>query len=487
MSAVISDYRKDYYQREFFNDFSMEKEGGRARSKALLTARVQRFAIAILPFMGLCAPLRLPLSVGMGALRVWNAEKRVDQGIAVIALANSVFRHSYGQVVTSFHDLFLEVDRFRRATTRQEALESLAKISSNFAYLVLIGGGGLEASLIFLVLQAATHLVSARGKWVQGEQWIEMVADVAMAGVRLHQASGQYAQLKRNWEIEEAIKRVFVGKLGEQWQFPSDHLPVGVEVNGVRVLSWNVMNNIYMNWVTEKDSQGLNGSLITLLDVPAGDTGMTMRDLLVLEMVQNMMERGEVIALQECGVPFLKALEERLTENWGLVKSFSSPRDDQDVLLYDRTKLQYDPTLSETTLDAYPSVPGRPLQNGFFSTDQGEKIRIINAHIPGAFDLPGREEFARYVYDQHQPGCVTLALGDNNFEREEMRDAFEKAGFVEFSLHSNWKTNIDPQTKESKAIDHIFIVGEHTSRDLSPEEVIDARYHLQETVDLLNK
>ena len=52
-----------------------------------------------------------------------------------------------------------------------------------------------------------------------------------------------------------------MGELHEKWQFPSDHLPVGIEVDGVKIISWNVLNNVYMEWVTTKDSQGLNSGV----------------------------------------------------------------------------------------------------------------------------------------------------------------------------------------------------------------------------------
>jgi len=67
-----------------------------------------------------------------------------------------------------------------------------------------------------------------------------------------------------------------------------------------------------------------------------------------------------------------------------------------------------------------------------------------------------------------------------------MIEAYRKAGFSDFSLHSPWKTNIDPETKQSKGIDHLFIVGNGSSRDLRPDEVLVGGY-LQETIDLLNQ
>ncbi|MBI2742975.1 MAG: hypothetical protein HYX48_03570 [Chlamydiales bacterium] len=152
---------------------------------------------------------------------------------------------------------------------------------------------------------------------------------------------------------------------------------------------------------------------------------------------------------------------------------------------FNNTALAYSPDRSETATSAYPSVPGRPLQNAFFSRQNAQSLRILNAHIPGDPTKPSREEFARYAYERHQENAITVALGDNNFEREEMIAAYRKAGYTDFSIHSPWQTNIDPYSRMSKGIDHLFVIGVDNSRDLSAGEVL-SNGNLQETIDLLN-
>jgi hypothetical protein len=63
---------------------------------------------------------------------------------------------------------------------------------------------------------------------------------------------------------------------------------------------------------------------------------------------------------------------------------------------------------------------------------------VVNAHFLGDPTLPVREEFAKYIHDIHRDGQATVALGDNNFERDEMILAYERMGFSEFSLHSKF-------------------------------------------------
>ena len=54
----------------------------------------------------------------------------------------------------------------------------------------------------------------------------------------------------------------YVGELQEKWQFPSDHLPIGMTFEDLHIASWNVLDAKYMDWVMEKDSQGLKRSMI---------------------------------------------------------------------------------------------------------------------------------------------------------------------------------------------------------------------------------
>ncbi len=475
MTARVSDYKNVLYTREYSNDAPQQTE------------LYKRVALATVPFLSLSSTLRLPVSIAMGSLRVWNADHNdiFQTAVSVASLVGTLLQHRAGMVITTGHDLLLEIQKLVKQDNWEDAATSLVKILNDMVYLSLLTLGGLELSIVAFALQMVINLLQSKDEFKQG-RWIEGCSNLLMAGVRLQQVHTQYQQLKRNWEIEAAIKKICVGELHEKWRFPSDHLPVGIEVNGVRIISWNVLNNAYMEWVTDKDSQGLNGSMISQLDVVVQEDGLTLRDIVVADLVQNMMSKGQIVALQECGAPFLKHLEARVPAHWDLVKSFPDGREDQDVILYDKTQLAYCAERSETTSSAYPSVPNRPLQNAFFSHQSGRDLRIINAHIPGDPTKPGREEFAKYTYEHHQEDAITVALGDNNFERDEMIDAYRKAGFTDFSIHSPWQTNIDPYSKKSKGIDHLFVIGDENSRDLKADEVL-SNGNLQETIDLLNR
>lgn len=474
MTSKISDYKDVTYVRDYSHDTPPQQN------------IFKRVALAAVPFLSMDKRLRMPISLVMGSLRFWNTDssENLQKIVTVMALAGTIFRHQFGMVISTVHDVVLEAQQIRAANTWEDASKGLVKILGSLVYLALISRGGLELSIASFAIQAAVNLINARDEF-KNDRWIEGCSNLLMSGIRLQQTYGQCQQLKRNWEIEAAIKKVYVGQLHEKWRFPSDHLPVGIEVNGVRIINWNVLNNAYMEWV-DNDSQGLNNSLISDLNVPVNEDGLTKRDVLVADMVQDMMSKGHIVSLQECSEPFLQHLQGRLTPDWEMIKSFPTAQEDQDVVLYNKGQLTYQAGRSETTRDAYHRTsPGRPLQNVYFSNANGSDIRVINAHIPGDPAKRCWEEFAEYVRKQSRD-CITVAGGDNNFERQAMIDAYRKAGFTDFSLHSPWQTNIDPYSKESKGIDHIFVIGEESSRDLKVDEVLTGG-NLKETIDLLNQ
>lgn len=278
----------------------------------------------------------------------------------------------------------------------------------------------------------------------------------------------------------------YVGVLGERWEFPSDHLPVGVTIDGFHLVTWNVLNTIYMDWIYTND-QGLAKSLIAAENVPMPRSSLTIREAHVLEDVLSMINHPthprSVLCLQECGGKFLNALTEALPENFKVITTYSKSAKDENVIIYDSNL--FDCISSERDDDAYPCNPGRALLNAVLQKkDTGIKYQIFNAHVPGDPNLPGRYEFASYIAEHARKDAVTLGLGDMNFEADEMQDAFEKAGIAdEFMSYSPYNTNIGLDLC-GKTIDHIFIRGTSAVTGNAPNEVIKG---LQQIVDLFQE
>eukprot|EP00617_Octactis_speculum_P018156 CAMPEP_0185764132 /NCGR_PEP_ID=MMETSP1174-20130828/23047_1 /TAXON_ID=35687 /ORGANISM="Dictyocha speculum, Strain CCMP1381" /LENGTH=267 /DNA_ID=CAMNT_0028446523 /DNA_START=17 /DNA_END=817 /DNA_ORIENTATION=+ len=139
---------------------------------------------------------------------------------------------------------------------------------------------------------------------------------------------------------------------GEYWRIPSDHIPVGCKLNsragpslaGLRVVSWNVLNSRFS--LNNLASQGMSGSLPYMeydptLESTVMGNGLSRRDALVLVTLHALLSPGlhqaSVLALQECTIALLDALQPILDETgWEICPAKHS---DDTVLLYRSTVL----------------------------------------------------------------------------------------------------------------------------------------------------
>jgi endonuclease/exonuclease/phosphatase family metal-dependent hydrolase len=267
-----------------------------------------------------------------------------------------------------------------------------------------------------------------------------------------------------------ASQGVHVGQLQEKWQFPSDHLPIGMSLDETHYASWNVLDTAYINWVIEKDSQGLKRSMVGDENRAVDSSGLTVRDqhvvTLILEMLQHPTHPKHLLALQECGDPFLKELTQRLPSRFTLLSiDGNGVVVDQDHFeILDSTRITH----------IFSDEPKRSFQQLTLQRkDSKEKVRIINAHLPGDPLKPARFEFARYLAQIDNPDLLTISMGDMNFNETEMRDALNQA-FTRRppTIYSPYRTNISPYTYNSKAIDHFIVRTRNQVHLHSPEQVM---------------
>lgn len=316
--------------------------------------------------------------------------------------------------------------------------------------------------------------------------------------VPAEQLGGQIKPLQTKLEIQHILSNTnYVGELGDQWQFPSDHLPVGATVGNTHVISWNILNNHYMDWVTNENSQGLNGSLITELHGNPSTTypGLTIRDELIMAYLLQIINTPAhnshlILSLQECSPEFVKAFSTMLPSNMGMLlsdKSFAIK--DQNITIYNKQTFSFLENESSIT-KAFPnSDPRRTLMDlVFVENGTQEKLRVINTHLPGDPTVPGTNDFARYLLSSLKSNCTTIATGDMNFTEAEMQKAFDEESVklnIPFPFTSlvHYHTNIGAFTLEGKGIDHVWVNTKLTCKGMSPNEVLAG---LQSTVDLLH-
>lgn len=267
----------------------------------------------------------------------------------------------------------------------------------------------------------------------------------------------------------------YVGQLKERWQFPSDHLPIGITLNGISYASWNVLDNAHMSWVIEKDSQGLKDSMISQEHVYLEGFTITVRDQhvihLVLEMLSHPTYPKSVISLQECGKDFSKELSRQLPSNYQIISS-------QDRAVIVNTDI-FEIESIDTVYSIYSQEPQRSLQDIILKRkDASEKIRLINAHLPGGPMQPSRFEFGEYLKKVQASEETVLAMGDMNFNELEMQEVLQNTYLGKkppFEIYSPYCTNISPVAFTSKAIDHFFLYTPDEQSEVqisAPEEVL---------------
>ena len=86
--------------------------------------------------------------------------------------------------------------------------------------------------------------------------------------------------------VENASSIVYpVGELGEKWQFPSDHLPIGLTAGNIHVATWNTLNTRYIYHILT-NQQGLRDSLIVDANVPLKEgSPLTLRESQIIDQV----------------------------------------------------------------------------------------------------------------------------------------------------------------------------------------------------------
>ena len=258
-----------------------------------------------------------------------------------------------------------------------------------------------------------------------------------------------------------------VGELQELWQLPSDHLPIGLTMRGFHIASWNVLHAKWvMNW---SYAQGLNRSMILREHIYIKPTELTLRDChviqLLLAMIVHPTHPRSILCLQECSEPFLEELQSRLPDRFALAAKHA------EAIVYDQTKLRL--LEIKETAGVFADEPKRTFLDLHFNSAE-KRIRLINVHLPGDLDGPGRYEFTNYLASTFHPAMTTLAMGDMNFNELELAEAMQSA-FLErspFTIYSPYCTNIAPCALVAKAIDHFIVYAQDSIRISEPEEIL---------------
>ena len=192
-------YTPDIYHMRF--DFAVEGLGEVSK----------RVAIAALPFIALYRPAGVVLSVGMNGTRAFShlqklflAEESgtwreyISEGgkatLAILALAATVYGVAFALLITTSFDLIQTIQSVcaGNGDLIEEGLQGL----SSACYLGFMLAGGLEAMLVFSLLQGLCSFYQAKNEFKE-KRWIEVIAKIGLGFLRMKQAHGYVKQIKR--------------------------------------------------------------------------------------------------------------------------------------------------------------------------------------------------------------------------------------------------------------------------------------------------
>lgn len=285
-------------------------------------------------------------------------------------------------------------------------------------------------------------------------------------------------------QAEEKTSTQFypVGELGDLWQFPSDHLPVGGTIGNIHFTVWNILDTRYLHHIVD-NGQGLRDSMIMQCNHPVAEgNALTERESIILENILTMVAHSTypraLIALEETGLNVYQELQNRLPARMKLIPSTAEQLGHGDIFIYDAEVFDFADFMTER----YKVHPG----NTYMTLTLREKVtrkiyRFVQSHVPGGpvNSAPARQELTHAVLQDFDPLAVTIVMGDmnrspdyflNDFESAAVQLGMEKQPFI--NLWVPYATHINTQ-REASWIDNIFVA--------MPDQVMNVHVSADET------
>ncbi|CAE7383523.1 NLRC3 [Symbiodinium sp. CCMP2592] len=187
--------------------------------------------------------------------------------------------------------------------------------------------------------------------------------------------------------------------LHEHWEFPSGHLPIGAEVESIRVCSWH-LQSLSSSRISSRSHEGHQQSIVGL----------------IIAMLRDSKSRKHVLCLQGCWQELLEQVRHEFTQMWesfGVLRTGSDAEpDNQQAIIYDKEHL--------VEKSFSPDFRAKAVTVAQFLLKKGARqLRIITAHLPAEpFRHACRElcECVRRLHDDAQ--IPTLLLGDFSVQEQ---------------------------------------------------------------------
>lgn len=296
-----------------------------------------------------------------------------------------------------------------------------------------------------------------------------------------------------------------VGELGEAWQFPSDHLPIGLTLGSIHIAFWNNLNKDYLVHI-EANTQGLRNSSILKDHISLdSDHKLTLRELkignLVLEMINHPTHPRSLIALQETHPDLQDFLTQHVPSHWKVITPLNQPYS-QDLFLYDTAVFE---CLSIDSILYNENEPKSILTLTLEEIATGKVYRFVQSHVPGGpiKSKPGCAKFSQEALRQFDPRLTIVLMGDMNQSSQVIDEALKLAASSHHFLDSPYQYLSIPYPshmnthQQASWIDHFFVYspdnklnihGSHNPEELSQELVplvqLLQRLSIQEKIKL---
>lgn len=265
----------------------------------------------------------------------------------------------------------------------------------------------------------------------------------------------------------------YVGDLGDNWEFPSDHLAIGATLDDYHIAFWNILNKNYLGHI-EENTQGLRDTSLLRDNVPAiGYKPLTLRELMVcqdvLEMLSHPTHPRSLVALQETHPDVQKFLQKTIPSHFQILTPPGQPLS-QDLFIYDTDRFDF---VSKDAVQYTQDKPKTIFTITLYDKVLGKTFRFIQSHVPGGPNSPeGCAKFAAEAFRQFDPAITIALMGDMNQSPQVILKALEK-GASDAKLESQpfrylpvaYPTHMNTH-KQASWID-LFFVYNPESPDLS--------------------
>ena len=239
------------------------------------------------------------------------------------------------------------------------------------------------------------------------------------------------------------------------WPFISDHLPVGIEIDGLKIITWNILNSKFMHNIQAGHSKNLAGSAITQ-NHHSFENNLFERERIILKILEDLIQKCDLLAIQEMDpLRLLPILKKRCPYIYYIHRPDSF---DCDLIIYNPktfTPLSQTITYSETSPQTFIDIT---------LDHNGKAYQFVTTRLNGKPDwiVKSREEFKQYLSEALDPtNHATIALGDMNSIPEMGPLATDHINYTSYLTHPC----VDDIPKQ---YDHIWVKAGTSVEPLPP-------------------